>query len=267
MRYNISMNKILIFVCVLIVAFGGFYAFNNYIYQEKQGDSPAPSSAVTAVEVVPIMHATALIKWGEQVIYTDPTGGAEAFVGQPAPSIILVTDIHGDHLSTSTLTALAGVGVTLIIPEAVKEKLPTDLASRALVLKNGDTLSELDFTITAIPMYNLPDSTDARHAKGRGNGYVISKNEFDVYVAGDTAGIPEMRALTGIDIALIPMNLPYTMGVEEAADAVLAFKPKEVMPYHYRGQDGLADVAKFKSLVNAGDPNIVVTQLDWYPKK
>ena len=79
-------------------------------------------------------------------------------------------------------------------------------------------------------------------------------------------GIPEMRTLEDIDLAFVPMNLPYTMGVEEAADAVLAFKPKRVYPYHYRGQGGLADITRFKELVNAGNPNIEVILMNWYPQ-
>ncbi len=219
-----------------------------------------------AVQVVPISHATAVLRWGDTVIYTDPTGGGEAFKSQPAADIILLTDIHGDHLSTSTLSEVVGPNVAFIVPQAVKDMLPGELASRARILANGDTTTEKGFAISAIPMYNLPESADAFHTKGRGNGYLIERDGFRVYVAGDTAGTPEMRALEDVDIALVPMNLPYTMGVEEAADAVLAFKPKHVYPYHYRGPDGLADVAKFKQLVNVGDPNIDVVLLNWYPQ-
>ena len=103
-------------------------------------------------------------------------------------------------------------------------------------------------------MYNLPASTtDPRHPKGRGNGYVLSVGGKKIYLSGDTQGIPEMRALTGIDIAFVCMNLPYTMDINEAADAVLAFKPHIVYPYHYRGQGGFSDVAAFKAKVEAGN--------------
>ncbi len=251
----------------------GFYAFNAYIYNEKQGDTPmhvttdngSTMKQEAPVEVIPVSHATAVLAWGDTTFYTDPVGGTEAFAGKPAADIILVTDIHGDHLSAETLSAVVGSAI-LIVPPSVKELLPKDLASRAHMMKNGETMLERGFTITAIPMYNLPGAEEARHVKGRGNGYVLEKDGFRVYVAGDTAGIPEMRALADIDIAFLPMNLPYTMGVDEAADAVLAFRPKHVYPYHYRSPDGLADVARFKALVNAGDKNIDVVLLDWYPK-
>ncbi|MEK7134011.1 MAG: MBL fold metallo-hydrolase [Patescibacteria group bacterium] len=254
--------KILLWMGGVVVVLVAFFAFNSSVYNEKQED---PSMQNAAVNVVPISHATAVLKWDDAVIYTDPTGGAGAFAGQPTADIVLVTDVHGDHLSTSTLAAVVGPRTTLIVPQAVKELLPEDLASRALVLPNGERAAEMGFDILAVPMYNLPGSSADFHTKGRGNGYLIERDGTRVYVAGDSAGIPEMRALRDIDIALIPMNLPYTMGVEEAADAVLAFKPRQVYPYHYRGPDGLADVGRFKELVNAGDPNIDVVLANWYP--
>lgn len=250
-----------------------FYVFNSSINQQKHRDNSMTAQQEMLPIVTPVSHATMVLDWGGTIIYTDPTGVSEAFASKPAANIVLVTDIHGDHFSTSTLEAVVGENTTLIVPQAVANQLPADLAARAKILNNGQMITEQGIEISAIPMYNLPESADARHTKGRGNGYVMEKDlpaqagGARVYVAGDTAGIPEMRALERIDMAFVPMNLPYTMGVEEAADAVLDFKPKRVYPYHYRGPDGLADVEKFKSLVNAGDPAIEVVLLDWYPEQ
>ena len=115
--------------------------------------------------------------------------------------------------------------------------------------------------IEAMPMYNLPEAADAFHTKGRGNGYVLTIGGKRVYISGDTEDIPEMRALKNIDIAFVCMNLPYTMDVNQAALGVVAFKPKVVYPYHYRGQD----VNIFKKLVNEADKNIEVKLVNWYP--
>ena len=114
-------------------------------------------------------------------------------------------------------------------------------------------------------MYNLPESPTAMHTKGRGNGYVLGIGGKNIYLSGDTQGIPEMRSLKNIDVAFVCMNLPYTMDVKEAADAVLAFSPKIVYPYHYRGQNGLSDINAFKNLVDAGNKNIEVRLRNWYP--
>ena len=220
------------------------------------------------ITIDPVSHATAVITWDDVAFYTDPTGGAEAFEGKSKPAFVLISDIHGDHTDAETLIALNLGDTKIIVPKAVKDLLPTEMHAQLIVLNNGETTNLLGFKIEAIPMYNLPEAPDAFHPKGRGNGYLLEKNRKRLYIAGDTEDIPEMRNLKNIDIALIPMNLPYTMTIEQAAEAVLAFKPKTVVPYHYRGKDGgLADVEKFKELVNKGNKDIEVKLLDWYPKK
>ncbi|SKB40498.1 L-ascorbate metabolism protein UlaG, beta-lactamase superfamily [Salegentibacter holothuriorum] len=224
-------------------------------------------SGTTTIDIQPISHATAVINWGEATFYLDPVGGAEAFEGMEKPDFILITDIHGDHMSAETLQAMDLEGVHVIVPQAVKDQLPEELNSVLRTLENGATTKVIDFYIEAIPMYNLPENPDAFHIKGRGNGYVVERNGQRLYIAGDTEDIPEMRNLEEIDIALIPMNLPYTMTVEDAADGVLAFAPKKVIPYHFRGKDGFADVEKFKTLVNEGNQDIEVEMLEWYPDR
>ncbi|MES2427592.1 MAG: MBL fold metallo-hydrolase [Bacteroidota bacterium] len=212
--------------------------------------------------VQPINHATLVLSYQHKNIYVDPTGGADAFKGLAAPDMILITDIHGDHLDPKTLDAVNTTHATLIVPQAVADKLPaTTDKTKWVILKNGETTNQGNITITAIPMYNLPESPTAFHTKGRGNGYVLKIGGKSIYISGDTSDIPEMRNLKGIDIAFVCMNLPYTMDVKTAASAVIAFKPKVIYPYHYRGQD----VNEFKSIVNAGDKNIDVRLKNWYP--
>jgi L-ascorbate metabolism protein UlaG (beta-lactamase superfamily) len=123
----------------------------------------------------------------------------------------------------------------------------------------------MNIRVEAIPMYNLPESPDNRHTKGRGNGYVLTIGGKRIYISGDTEAIPEMRTLKNIDVAFVCMNLPYTMDVDQAADGVLDFVPKVVYPYHYRGKGGLSDIDKFKALVNKKNTNIDVRLRNWYP--
>ena len=212
--------------------------------------------------IQPVTHATLVLSHHKKNIYIDPTGGADAFKGLAAPDIIVVTDIHGDHFDPKTIQAINTAKATLVVPQAVADKLPADMdRQKVVILKNGDTKNLEGISITAVPMYNLPDTADAFHNKGRGNGYVLNIGDKNIYISGDTEDIPEMRALKNIDFAFVCMNLPYTMDVNQAAQGVLAFKPKVVYPYHYRGQD----VNAFKSLVNAGDKNIEVRLRSWYP--
>jgi L-ascorbate metabolism protein UlaG (beta-lactamase superfamily) len=264
---NKTMKRWVAFVLVgIVLLVGGFFALNSYIYNEKQGDGKttmdttvSPTSDI--LKVTPISHATMVFALGGQVIYTDPIGGGSAFAGQQTPSIILVTDIHGDHLDAPTLKEIAKADTVIIAPQAVVDTLPDDMAKAVIVMKNGDKITQKGIEIEAIPMYNVPESESAAHTKGRGNGYVLNAEGKRVYIAGDTGATPEMKALKNIDVAFIPMNLPYTMSIEEAAEGVLAFKPKVVHPYHYRG----SDVQKFKQLVEAKDANIKVELLEFYP--
>lgn len=218
-------------------------------------------------EIIPISHATAVIKWEDTVIYLDPVGGSEAFKGQEAADLVLITDIHGDHMDEKTLEALKLGETRIIVPEAVKKELPKSLSERLVVMNNGETKDHLGISIKAIPMYNLREEAKQYHPKGRGNGYLLEKDGKRLYIAGDTEDIPEMRNLENIDIALVPMNLPYTMTEEKAAEAVLEFQPKVVYPYHYRGKEGKSDVEKFKKLVNEGNKDIKVVLKEWYPNE
>ncbi|PRP65940.1 MBL fold metallo-hydrolase [Nonlabens agnitus] len=226
----------------------------------------ATETAVTPeIEIMPISHASFVMKWGDKAIYLDPVGGASAYEGMPAADMILITHTHGDHMDPATLKAVMNDNAKLFTPQAVADKLGADF--NPTVLNNGDSEAVDDIIVNAVAMYNITEGRLNNHPEGVGNGYVIESDGYRVYVSGDTEGTPEMRSLENIDKAFVCMNLPYTMDVEQAADAVLDFAPAEVIPYHYRGKDGLHDIDKFKSLVNKGNTDIEVTFMDWYPER
>lgn len=241
------------FTCILIFCLGFSFA---------QDQIPAKNGTIT---IQPILHGTLVVSYQDLTIYVDPYGGAKGFEGQKPADLVLITDIHGDHHNQETLDGLDLSGATVVAPQAVAEKLPAGKYKAIEVLSNGTSKSLNGAKITAIPMYNLPETADSRHPKGRGNGYVLELGGKRLYFSGDTEDIPEMRALKNIDAAFVCMNLPYTMDVEQAASAVAEFKPKMVYPYHYRGTEGLSDVEKFKQLVNASAPGVDVRLRNWYP--
>jgi len=207
--------------------------------------------------VHPVKHASFVMQWNGKTIYVDPVGGAGPYARLPGPDIVLVTDIHPDHLNAETLAGMHGTAV--VAPPAVLEQAP-DTIRRMIttVVSNGETATVDGIGIEAVPMYNITEDRLKYHQKGRGNGYLLTLGDARVYIAGDTEAIPEMLALKDIDVAFIPMNLPYTMTVEQAAEAVRTFKPAVVYAYHYRG----SDVEAFRRLV--GDAS-EVRLLDWYP--
>lgn len=223
------------------------------------------TTSLGALTIQPIVHASLVLSTPGLNIYADPTGGAANYTGIKQPDVILITDIHGDHFDLKTISAVRQANTVLVAPKAVADLMPDSLKDKLVILNNGERVSKLNISITALPMYNLPEDPQSRHTKGRGNGYVLGIGGKNVYISGDTQGIPEMRALKDIDIAFVCMNLPYTMDINEAADAVLAFRPKIVYPYHYRGQGGPSDVASFKKMVEEKNKNIEVRLRNWYP--
>ena len=109
-----------------------------------------------------------------------------------------------------------------------------------IVMKNGETKTVEGFKIEAVPAYNIKHkrkSGEPFHIKGEGNGYILTLGNKRVYIAGDTENTPEMKALKNIDVAFLPMNIPYTMTPEMVADAARAFRPAILYPYHFRGTD------------------------------
>jgi L-ascorbate metabolism protein UlaG (beta-lactamase superfamily) len=214
----------------------------------------------------PIVHGTLAIEYKNITIYVDPYGGAKGFEGLKNADLILITDIHGDHLNKKTLNELNTKDSYFIVPEAVAQQLEGIDNAEIEVLQNDKSTSFKGIDITAVPMYNLPVDAETRHPKGRGNGYVLKIGDKEIYISGDTEDIPEMRALKNIDVAFVCMNLPYTMSIDQASNAVLEFQPAIVYPFHFRGQGGLADVEKFKSIVNSKNKNIEVRLRNWYPE-
>jgi L-ascorbate metabolism protein UlaG (beta-lactamase superfamily) len=244
-----------------------FLVVLSMVFIFVQAQRPAPDKIETSsgpLTIQPVNHGSLVLTWNNKTIYIDPYPNAKAFDGIAPADLILITDIHGDHLNAETLNAIETSKAKLIVPQAVADQLPEKLKGKGTVLANGKKITESGIAISAIPMYNLPEAPDSRHTKGRGNGYVLSLGGKSVYISGDTEDVPEMRALKNIDVAFVCMNLPYTMDIEQASSAVLEFKPKIVYPYHYRGQGGLNDVEGFKKLVNAVNPSIDVRLRNWY---
>lgn len=242
--------------------------------QDKKMDISDPvgekNSQKDEVKITPIEHATMILSMGEYVIYVDPTGGKKAFMDRPKATHILITDIHADHFDMETIKYVFNDEVKIIVPKSVAVKLPQEINANVSILEDGDITKADDLSIKAVPMYNLRKEALEYHPRDRGNGYVISWKDEKIYISGDTEDIPEMRNLEGITKAFVCMNLPYTMPVATAADAVLDFKPKVVYPYHYRGENGFSDVNKFANIIKTNNPDIQVKLLKWYedePKK
>ncbi len=216
-------------------------------------------TANNEITILPISHASMILKIKDKTIFIDPVGDKALYSAYPNPDLIIFTDNHGDHLNVDLVKEIKGAKTIILGPKAVEEKL-----KGIKIIGNGEKTTLAGMTITAMPMYNTTKERLKYHSKGRGNGYLFEIDDKRIYHSGDTEDIPEMRSLKNIDAAFICMNLPYTMTEEQAASAVLEFKPKIVYPFHYRGAENkFSDLEKFKKLVSV-NKEIDVRLLKWY---
>ena len=227
------------------------------------------------IVITALGHASVQIEQGGRVVIVDPVA-AQANLSRAKPAdLILVTDIHPDHFDPGAIAKLRKPGAPVVVPPAVAEtqKIPNvTVMLNATMRTNEQALSGI--TVISVPAYNIqrgPSPGQLYHPRGRGQGYLLTfsdklaaarlKQAGSVYVAGDTECVPAMSTwVKDVDVALMPMNLPYTMPPAEAAACVKGFKPKVAIPYHYMGQKPEEFVEALK-----GEP-IEVRLLDWYPK-
>ncbi|MHC4887156.1 MAG: MBL fold metallo-hydrolase [Planctomycetota bacterium] len=219
-----------------------------------------PAQAGDPIRFSPIAHASFVMQTEGVTVYVDPVGERSAYAGFPKPDLILLTHTHRDHLAPKLLAQLKGEATVILGPPSVAAELPG-----TTVMKNGESLTVAGVRIDAVAMYNTTKERLKYHPKGQGNGYVVMLAGNRVYISGDTEDIPEMRGLKKIDYAFVCMNLPYTMTVEQAASAILDFRPRVIFPYHYRGKPGMADLKLLVRLLEK-DKSIEVRLLPWYGK-
>ena len=194
------------------------------------------STVAGPLEITLLGHASLILKFDGKTIYVDPWSMMADYSKLPKADLIIVTHHHRDHLDPVALDKVITENTLMVMPKKCMA-LAGHRGKAPILMANGDVKTVAGLRIEAVPAYNLvhmrsPDQP--YHPKGVGNGYVIVFGNKRVYVAGDTENTPEMKALKEIDIAFLPMNLPYTMDSAMAADAAKAFKPKILYPYHTR---------------------------------
>ncbi len=192
-------------------------------------------TAAAELKIGFIGHGSLLFDFAGKVIHVDPYGKLADYKQLPKADLILLTHEHRDHLDPQAIAAVSTSATEIVATASCAEQLGLPQA-----MKNGDIRDWNGIRIEAVPAYNLlhkRDTGEPFHPRGSGNGYLLNFADKRVYVAGDTENIPEMKALQQIDIAFLPMNLPYTMTPEMVADAARAFKPKILYPYHFGETD------------------------------
>ena len=180
-------------------------------------------------------HGTLMFRFRGKVIHIDPVSAEADYSTMPKGDIILVTHEHGDHLDPQAIAKVRKEGTTVLRTE----KCATAVTG-GIVMRNGDVRTVAGLRVEAVAAYNIVhkrSSGEPFHPRGEGNGYVITFGDKLVYVAGDTENVPEIKDLQNIDVAFLPMNLPYTMTPDMVADAARAFRPKILYAYHFGNTD------------------------------
>ncbi|MDY0091673.1 MAG: MBL fold metallo-hydrolase [Candidatus Vecturithrix sp.] len=234
-------------VLILFVVFG----LANVVNAQEQFEKDILPTSAGDLEITFIGHGTLMFTFGGKIIHIDPYSQLADYTTLPDADLILLTHEHGDHLDLKALEPIRREDTVLILTESCTPKV-----KGGIVMHNGDTQTVDGIKIEAVPAYNIEHKRDDGqpfHPKGVGNGYILTFGDTRVYVAGDTENTPEMKALTDIDCAFLPMNLPYTMTPEMVADAAKAFRPAILYPYHY----GDTDPAKLVELLK-DEPGIEV---------
>jgi L-ascorbate metabolism protein UlaG (beta-lactamase superfamily) len=203
---------------------------------EKQFEEDTIKTNAGDLQIGFIGHATLVFGYQGRIIHVDPVGSATADYSKMLKAdIILVTHEHADHFDPKAIKTLRRNQTKILLTKACAEKVPG-----SMVVKNGDVRNVLGLRIEVVPAYNIvhkrPEG-EPFHPKGSGNGYIINFGRTRVYIAGDTENTPEMKQLKRIDVAFLPMNLPYTMTPEMVADAAKALQPRILYPYHYGDTD------------------------------
>jgi L-ascorbate metabolism protein UlaG (beta-lactamase superfamily) len=222
---------------------------------EKLFESDVITTSLGELKITFLGHGSLMFTLGEKIIHVDPYGKVADYSSLPKADLVLVTHEHHDHLDMDALGEIRTSKTKIIMTESCAQQV-----KGGIIMKNGEVRTVDGIHIEAVAAYNMVhkrDSGQPFHPKGVGNGYVLTFGDKRIYVAGDTENIPEMKNLRDIDVAFLPMNLPYTMTPEMVADAARSFHPRVLYPYHY----GQSDTSRLEELLEGEGIEIRIREL------
>ena len=228
------MRKVYAFAVLLTTIF----VFTGFAQSKEGKEMPEEDIIKTSagdLKITFIGHGTLMFTFVDKVIHVDPVSREADYSKMPSADLIMLTHEHGDHLDPKAIKAIRKAETEMVLTPICAEQV-----DGGIVMKNGDVKTVVGLKIEAVPAYNIVSKREDGqpfHPRGRGNGYVITFGDKRVYVAGDTENTPEMKRLKDIDVAFLPMNLPYTMTPEMMAEAAVAFGPGILYPYHFGSTD------------------------------
>ncbi len=223
---------------LLILLIAGPFCMKAQDFETDSFETSAGPLTITFIG-----HGSLMMEWNGSIIHVDPSSREADYSQLPDADLILITHHHGDHCDPRAVKEITKEDTRVILTA-----LALDQLGSGDVLSIGDNTSFGPVNIEALPAYNLVhkrDNGEFFHPKGCCNSYILEGGDMRIFIGGDTENTPEMKAMENIDIAFLPMNLPYTMTPEMVADAAAAFKPDILYPYHF----GSTDPAKLVELL------------------
>ena len=167
---------------------------------------------------------------GSQILYFDPFQ-----IGNSThdADMIFITHDHYDHFEPDSISKVKKEGTLLVAPESMKKKVLSESGlspDQCLFYQPGETHEQGNLVIETIPAYN---KLKPFHTKGKKwQGYIVKMDDVRYYVAGDTDVNEDIKKVR-CDVAMIPIGGHFTMDRKQAADYIVALKPKAVVPTHY----------------------------------
>jgi L-ascorbate metabolism protein UlaG (beta-lactamase superfamily) len=222
---------------------------------EKLFQTDVITTSLGELKITFLGHGSLMFTLGEKIIHVDPYGKVADYSSLPKADLVLVTHEHHDHLDMDALGEIRTSKTKIIMTESCAQQV-----KGGIIMKNGEVRTVDGIHIEAVAAYNMVhkrDNGQPFHPKGVGNGYVLTFGDKRIYVAGDTENIPEMKNLRDIEVAFLPMNLPYTMTPEMVADAARSFHPRVLYPYHY----GQSDTSRLEELLEGEGIEIRIREL------
>jgi L-ascorbate metabolism protein UlaG (beta-lactamase superfamily) len=222
--FNIALSTMLLFTLSALSA-NADDRFQSDVIRTSSGD----------LRITFIGHASLIFSLNNKEVYVDPFSKLADYATLPKADVIVITHEHRDHLDPAAIEKIRTEKTMVVLTANGAKQL-----AGGIVMKNNDVRIFEGVTIEAVPAYNIVhkrETGEPFHPRGAGNGYIMTFGDKRVYVAGDTENIPEMAVLKNIDIAFLPMNLPYTMTPEMTAAAAKMIQPRILYPYHYGSTD------------------------------
>lgn len=204
-------------------------------------------------------HAGFLIEGSVNIVIDPFISGnplAKNKAGDIKADLILVTHGHGDHLG-DTVEIAKKTGATVVsVFELATYCSRNGAQAHGMHIGGSRTFDGVKIKLTPAWHGTGYGAGDAPlEYLGNPCGFLINLDGKTIYHTGDTGLFGDMELIgkrNPIDIAMIPIGDNFTMGPEDALEAVKMIKPKIVIPIHYNTWPLIEqDPGKFKSEVES----------------